>query len=77
MTAYKEPQLSFGGVKPSGAGIPKAGHTGIEFFSEHKVAYVKYAEVQRATGRVAAACVFVTMESFCRGCAHSMQRFGR
>ena len=42
-TAVKEPQLTFGGVKLSGCGIPEAGHTGIEFFTEHKVAYVKYA----------------------------------
>jgi len=41
-TAFKEPQLSFGGVKCSGCGIPEAGHTGIEFFTEHKVAYIKY-----------------------------------
>jgi len=41
-TALKEPQLSFGGVKESGCGIPEAGHTGIEFFTEHKVAYIKY-----------------------------------
>lgn len=40
-TAYKEPQLSFGGVKLSGFGIPEAGHTGIEFFTEHKVIYIK------------------------------------
>ena len=42
MTALKEPQLSFGGVKASGIGIPEAGHTGVEFFSEHKVAYIQY-----------------------------------
>ncbi len=42
MTALKEPQFSFGGVKASGYGIPEAGKTGIEFFTEHKVAYVKY-----------------------------------
>jgi aldehyde dehydrogenase (NAD+) len=42
MTAYKEPQLSFGGIKESGSGIPEGGRTGIEFFTEHKVAYVKY-----------------------------------
>ncbi|MFW6032772.1 MAG: aldehyde dehydrogenase family protein, partial [Phycisphaeraceae bacterium] len=42
VTAYKEPQLSFGGVKASGFGVPEAGETGIEFFSEHKVAYVKH-----------------------------------
>jgi alpha-ketoglutaric semialdehyde dehydrogenase len=39
-TAVKEPQLTFGGVKLSGCGIPEAGHTGIEFFTEHKVAYI-------------------------------------
>lgn len=42
MTAYKEPQLSFGGIKNSGIGIPEAGKTGVEFFTEHKVAYIKY-----------------------------------
>ena len=42
LTAYKEPQLSFGGVKASGFGIPEAGETGIEFFTEHKVAYIRY-----------------------------------
>ncbi len=42
ITAYKEPQLSFGGIKTSGFGIPEAGSTGVEFFTEHKVAYVKY-----------------------------------
>jgi aldehyde dehydrogenase (NAD+) len=42
MTALKEPQLSFGGIKASGFGIPEAGKTAIEFFTEHKVAYVKY-----------------------------------
>ncbi len=41
-TAHKEPQLSFGGVKESGAGLPEAGQSGIEFFTEHKVAYIKY-----------------------------------
>ena len=41
-TAYKEPQLSFGGVKLSGCGIPEGGDTGIEFFTEHKVAYIYY-----------------------------------
>jgi len=41
-TAVKEPQLTFGGVKLSGCGIPEAGRAGIEFFTEHKVAYVKY-----------------------------------
>jgi len=42
LTAYKEPQLSFGGVKLSGCGTPEGGHTGIEFFTEHKVAYINY-----------------------------------
>lgn len=42
MSALKEPQLPFGGVKDSGAGPPEAGSTGIEFFSEHKVCYVRY-----------------------------------
>ena len=41
-TAFKEPQLSFGGVKLSGQGTPEAGRSGIEFFTEHKVVYVKY-----------------------------------
>lgn len=41
-TAHKEPQLTFGGVKFSGCGIPEAGHSGIEFFTEHKTAYIKY-----------------------------------
>lgn len=41
-TAHKEPQLSFGGIKLSGCGIPEGGHTGIEFFTEHKVAYINY-----------------------------------
>ncbi|MBD3346403.1 MAG: aldehyde dehydrogenase family protein [Chitinivibrionales bacterium] len=42
MTAYKEPQFSFGGVKNSGHGVPEAGQSGIQFFTEHKVAYIKY-----------------------------------
>ncbi|MFA5863178.1 MAG: aldehyde dehydrogenase family protein [Phycisphaerae bacterium] len=41
-TAFKEPQLSFGGIKRSGHGLPEAGRTGIEFFTEHKVVYIKY-----------------------------------
>lgn len=41
-SAHKEPQLSFGGIKHSGAGLPEAGKTGIEFFTRHKVAYIKY-----------------------------------
>jgi acyl-CoA reductase-like NAD-dependent aldehyde dehydrogenase len=42
MTAMREPQLPFGGVKESGAGLPEAGSSGIEFFTHHKVCYVKY-----------------------------------
>src|SRR5690606_18810073 len=42
MTAFKEPQLSFGGIKSSGMGIPEAGNTGIEFFTEQKVVYINY-----------------------------------
>lgn len=42
MTALKEPQLAFGGAKESGAGLPEAGSSGIEFFTHHKVCYVKY-----------------------------------
>ena len=41
-TALKEPQFSFGGVKQSGFGVPEAGRTGIEFFTEHRVVYMKY-----------------------------------
>lgn len=41
-SAHKEPQLPFGGIKESGFGLPEAGKSGIEFFTEHKVAYVKY-----------------------------------
>ncbi len=44
LTAYKEPGFTFGGVKDSGFGIPEAGSSGIEFFSEHKVAYIRYRE---------------------------------
>ena len=42
MSSYKEPQLEFGGVKESGSGLPEAGTSGIHFFTEHKVCYVKY-----------------------------------
>jgi acyl-CoA reductase-like NAD-dependent aldehyde dehydrogenase len=40
-TAYKEPQLEFGGVKESGRGDPEAGDSGVEFFTRHKVVYVR------------------------------------
>jgi aldehyde dehydrogenase (NAD+) len=42
MSALKEPQLPFGGVKDSGAGPPEAGSEGIEFFTEHKTCYIRY-----------------------------------
>ncbi|MFP4430707.1 MAG: aldehyde dehydrogenase family protein [Spirochaetaceae bacterium] len=42
MTAHREPAFSFGGVKDSGFGLPEAGQSGIEFFTEHKVVYVGY-----------------------------------
>jgi alpha-ketoglutaric semialdehyde dehydrogenase len=42
MTPMREPQLPFGGMKQSGAGLPEAGSSGIEFFTHHKVCYVKY-----------------------------------
>jgi len=42
MTSLKEPQLPFGGIKESGAGLPEAGKTGIEFFINHKAVYMKY-----------------------------------
>lgn len=40
-SAYKEPQLSFGGVKESGFGLPEAGSTGIQFFQEEKAIYIR------------------------------------
>jgi aldehyde dehydrogenase (NAD+) len=42
MTPMREPQLPFGGVKESGVGLPEAGSSAIEFFTHHKVCYVKY-----------------------------------
>ena len=42
MTAYKEPQLPFGGIKDSGIGMPEAGMTGIEFFVKYKSVYINY-----------------------------------
>jgi len=41
-TAWKEPQLEFGGIKDSGRGLPEAGPTGAEFFTEHKAVYIRY-----------------------------------
>jgi aldehyde dehydrogenase (NAD+) len=40
-TAWKEPQLEFGGIKESGRGTPEAGESGIEFFTNHKAVYVR------------------------------------
>ena len=42
MTALNEPQLPFHGVKESGFGIPEAGKKGVEFYTEEKIAYLKY-----------------------------------
>ena len=41
-TAYKEVQLPFGGIKLSGFGLPEAGQSGIEFFTENKSVYINY-----------------------------------
>ena len=41
-TSYKEVHLPFGGIKCSGIGLPEAGETGIEFFTENKSVYVNY-----------------------------------
>jgi aldehyde dehydrogenase (NAD+) len=38
-TAYKEPQLPFGGRRLSGVGLPEAGETGIQFYTQHKAVY--------------------------------------
>ena len=40
-SAYKEPQLCFGGYKNSGFGLPEAGSVGIQFFQEEKSIYLK------------------------------------
>lgn len=40
-SAYKEPQLCFGGYKESGFGLPEAGSAGIQFFQEEKAIYFK------------------------------------
>lgn len=39
-SAYKEPQLCFGGYKESGFGLPEAGSAGIQFFQEEKAIYL-------------------------------------
>lgn len=40
-TAWKEPQLEFGGIKDSGRGLPEAGECGALFFTEHKAVYIR------------------------------------
>jgi aldehyde dehydrogenase (NAD+) len=40
-TAYREPQLEFGGIKESGRGQPEAGASGVEFFTRHKAVYLR------------------------------------
>lgn len=42
MTSFKSPQFPFGGIKNSGIGLPEAGKTGIEFFTNNKTVYIKY-----------------------------------
>ncbi len=42
MTAHREPAFAFGGIKDSGFGLPEAGQSGLQFFTEHKVVYVGY-----------------------------------
>lgn len=39
-TAWKEPQLEFGGIKDSGRGLPEAGESGAEFFTDMKAVYI-------------------------------------
>ena len=40
-TMWKEPPLEFHGVKDSGRGVPEAGRSGAEFFTEVKAVYVR------------------------------------
>lgn len=42
MTSFKSPEFPFGGIKNSGVGLPEAGKTGIEFFTNSKTVYVKH-----------------------------------
>lgn len=42
-TAWKEPQLEFGGIKDSGRGLPEAGKCGALFFTDHKAVYIRIA----------------------------------
>ncbi|MFW6164358.1 MAG: aldehyde dehydrogenase family protein, partial [Planctomycetota bacterium] len=48
MTSLSEPQLAFGGFKESGFGIPEAGRSGVRFFTDEKVAYVRFRRPQDA-----------------------------
>ena len=41
-TSFKEPHLPFGGIKSSGFGLPEAGETGLEFFTEIKSVYINH-----------------------------------
>lgn len=43
-TAWKEPQLEFGGVNDSGRGLPEAGTSGALFFTEHQAVYIRAEE---------------------------------
>jgi aldehyde dehydrogenase (NAD+) len=43
-TAWKEPQLEFGGIKDSGRGLPEAGKSGTLFFTEHQAVYIRIPE---------------------------------
>jgi len=49
-SAYKEPQLCFGGYKESGFGLPEAGSAGIQFFQEEKAIYLRKAKDQPPMG---------------------------
>jgi len=46
-SAYKEPQLYFGGYKESGFGLPEAGSAGIQFFQDEKAIYIRKASPPR------------------------------
>jgi aldehyde dehydrogenase (NAD+) len=50
MTSLSEPQLAFGGFKESGFGIPEAGRSGVRFFTDEKVAYVRYRRLEDSGG---------------------------
>jgi acyl-CoA reductase-like NAD-dependent aldehyde dehydrogenase len=41
ISAYKEPALPFGGFKQSGHGLPEAGRSGAEFFTDEKAVYIQ------------------------------------